>query len=147
MDWKRDKECFDALVAKSGSTFDTIQQLSLQSRKKMKECQNVISESEALTWAVSGVAPKNIRKRMKARELRLNAYQPVRYYQEEYMEDLLTGVDDIDIRQSVRKSFNKSKEVGHLIYMYINDLSDGNKARVRILTNLVWYYDTSDKYK
>lgn len=146
MNWKRDKECFDKLSSKCESRFEAIQQLAKLSRQKMVQSNNVISESEALTWALTDEKPKDLKRRMKIKETLQNVYQPVRFYQEQYMEDLLSSVDDIDIRHSVRKSFDKSKEAGHLIYMYINELSDGNKARVRILTNLVWYYDTSDKY-
>lgn len=146
MEWKRDKKLFDQLSSKCGSSFAAIQQLAKSSRQKMIQSNNVISESEALTWALTSVQPEDLKKRMKIKETLQNVYQPVRFYQEQYMEDLLASVDDIDIRHSVRESFVKSKEAGHLIYMYINELSDGNKARVRILTNLVWYYDTSDKY-
>lgn len=147
MYWKRDKELFDQLSQDCGSSFAAIQHLTKDSRDKMKQSNNVISESEALTWALTGEKPKGLKRRMKEKEVRLNAYHPVRYYQDAYMEELLSYVDDIDIRESVRRSFDKSKETGNLHYVYISALTDGNKARVRILTNMVWNYDTSDDYK
>lgn len=147
MNWKRDKECFDNLCKNYSSKYEAIQALCEDARHKMKQAENVISESQGLTWALTGIEPDYIEQRIKLKAERENAYKPVIYYQEEYMNELLSLVDDEDICESVRQSFKESKATGHLLYVYINHISDGNKARVRILTNLVWHFDASEKYE
>lgn len=51
---------------------------------------------------------------------------------------ILEGVDDQMIRKSVFKSYQLSKSTGNLIYWYDDSLGFSRRARVRILTNLVF---------
>lgn len=136
MDWKRDKEAFDHTMNNrcGGSTYQAIQHLSKLARKKLKELDNSIQDSQALTWALTGVKPDVPETKHK------KVYHSNRFYQEEYMNDILCCVDDKEVCESVRESFRASKQVNHLIYVYNNTLDESRKSRVRILTRMIWYY-------
>lgn len=136
MDWKRDKEAFEHIVNNrcGGSTYQAIQHLSKVARKKLKEVDNNIQDSQALTWALTGLEP-DVKQNMKDK-----VYHSKKFYQEEYMDDMLCYVDDEEVCESVRESFRASKKVNHLIYVYNHTLDEHRKSRVRILTRMVWDY-------
>lgn len=143
MDIQEETLCFDRMTVKYGSKFEAIRQISKDARAKKVQCKNVITESEAITWALTGKQPHNLAQRMNRAATR-KTYNPTSFYQEEYMKDLLCYIDDSDICDSVIASFHASKRSHNLVYKYIGNISDENKARVRILTNMVWYYKHTD---
>lgn len=147
MEFAKQQREFDRLAEECGSKFDAIHIISNRARKLSDSVEGVIQQSEALSWAVTDKKPKNLKHRTSVRELNNLIYHPESYYKEQYLEDLLTEVEDFYVRESVRESFQLSTESGHLNYRYINGISDENKSRVRILTNMVWYYDTSSDYE
>jgi hypothetical protein len=97
----------------------------------MKRVNNCISESEAISWVITGVEPKHLQKKLKYAETRKNLDII-------YANDRLLYIDDIDVRESTRETILVSKKEKHLIYKYKDVLDESRKARVRILSNLIW---------
>lgn len=60
-------------------------------------------------------------------------------YESKYIKELFMYIDDKDIKDAVYDSFYDSKLKKNLVYVY-NNISDVHKkARVRILTRMLWY--------
>lgn len=129
--WRSDKEHFRKLVDECGSPYAAVNHIAMEARRKLKEVDSQILDSKAITWALTGIPPK-IHNRNEAYYLRDEA--------QAYLDDMLCYVDDEDVCESVRNSYKTSKRANHLIYVYKNDLDESRRARVRILTRIVWEY-------
>ena len=123
------KREFDLLAEKLGSPYAAIHYISQSARKKRQQVDNRILESEAITWALTGVQPK-LRKRVRNISDEYNL---------SYLDEVLSYVDDDEVCTSVRESYSQSVKSHHLIYCYHNNLDEDRKARVRVLTKMVWY--------
>lgn len=123
------KREFDALADKIGSPFAAVNYIAQSARKKRQEVDNRILESEAITWAVTGIQPK----------LRKKIPKVADWYNLSLIDEVLSYVDDEQVAISVRESYNESAKVHHLIYCYHKGLDESRKARVRILTRMIWY--------
>lgn len=56
-----------------------------------------------------------------------------------YMTDLLSYVDDMNIKDAVEESFSQSVRLGSLTFYYPTKLSPSQKQRVRVLTRMCWH--------
>ena len=114
-----------------GSKFAAIVYVSKVARHRAKSVNNCITESQAISWVITGVEPPHVQEYLKWKELRKRA-------DIDYAEDRLLYVDDVEVREATRKTILESREAGHLIYSYNDILSEPRKARVRILSNIIW---------
>ena len=89
-----------------------------------------ITESQALAWVLSGVTPEHHKIPIKDLE-----------YSTSLEDRLLTYIDKPEIKKSVKLSIEDTEIHHHLIYRYTEDLNESEKARVRILTRVIWYND------
>lgn len=122
------KKEFDLLADKLGSPFAAVNYVAKSARKLRKEIEYPILESEAISWAITGEKPKaNGRK---------HSYSQ---YDINILDDILSEVDDDEVSQSVRNSYEESLQAHHLIYCYHTNLDESRKARVRVLLNMIWY--------
>lgn len=105
--------------------------VSKQAKILAEKYQNVISYSEALTWIISGKAPKII-----------SNYKYILKQREKgpliLADSMLSNIQDEKIKQSVLESIKRSNKVGHLIYFYKDVYDKYRRARIRILTNIIW---------
>lgn len=116
---------FKQLEEKLGSKYLAINYVSTLARKLKKSVDDCISESEAITWALTGEKPE-IRKK-------------TNYIDYSSLDEVLCYVDDVDVCESVRMSYMKSLKEKHLLYRYKEGINYYQKARVRILVRMVWY--------
>lgn len=123
------KKEFDALAAALGSPYAAVNYIAKSARKKLKESNNGILESQAISWVLTGKEPK-VHRRMPVYNSSLNI---------PYVDEVLCYVDDEEVCESVRESYNESLLAHHLIYCYHNNLDEFRKSRVRILTRMIWY--------
>jgi hypothetical protein len=114
-----------------GSKFAAINYVSLVARRRRASVDNCISESQALAWVVTGVEPKDIQLYREAKKL-------AKQRADMYIEDRLCYIEDVAVKDAVRITIQESREKRHLIYNYNNILDDCTKARVRIISNMVW---------
>ena len=131
MNHKKDSECFDAITKQfNGNRYAALSYVQRKARNYLKETDNLILDSEAVTWALRGERPEIADRRRYS--------QVKRRYATSYIEEVLCYVDDLDVKRSVRKSIKASRSNQNLVYVYEGELSDSRSARVRILTNIIW---------
>lgn len=122
---------FNKLSSLLGSKYAATMYLAKKARTKQEELKFLITESEALTWALTHKLPPsfNIRISTKSRKLK-------------DIEDILNYVEDDEVQTAARHSFRLSVKCSHLIYVYIKVTDESRQSRVRILTRIMFY-----KYK
>lgn len=112
-----------------GNKYKAVIYISKLARHRRKLVNYVITESEAITWVISGVKPDNLYNRIK-NNLKLKNDDVLPPY------DRLVYIDDKDVVECVKISVKHSKN-NHLVYIY-NEIKDKHRqARVRILTNMI----------
>ena len=131
MNHRKDSECFDAITKQfNGNRYAALSYVQRKARNYLKETDNLILDSEAVTWALRGERPEIADRQTYS--------QVKRKYATSYIEEVLCYVDDLDVKRSVRKCIKASKSNQNLVYVYEGELSDSRSARVRILTNIIW---------
>lgn len=92
-----------------------------------------ILESDALTWVIQGVEPEYIN------EYRRGIIMSKTDRNKAILDEELKYIDDILVRNSVRKSINESLKLGKLTFIY-SDLigTKSRKTRVRVLCRMIW---------
>ena len=131
MNHRKDSECFDAITKQfNGNRYAALSYVQRKARNYLKETDNLILDSEAVTWALRGERPEIADRQTYS--------QVKRRYATSYIEEVLCYVDDLDVKRSVRKSIKASRSNQNLVYVYEGELSDSRSARVRILTNIIW---------
>lgn len=110
--------------------YPSITFIASEARKLRFSLDYDITESQALAWVLSGVTPERHKIPIKDLEYSVS------------LEDrLLKYIDKPSIKKSVKMSVEDTEIHHHLIYRYTADLNDSEKARVRILTRVIWYND------
>lgn len=122
------KDLFDKLSKLLGSQYSACMYLSKKARQKKTELDNLITESESLTWALTEVLPDNYKIRLTAKSAMFSI-----------VEDILNYVEDVEVREAARKSFRDSVECEYLIYSYMTVQDESRQSRVRILTRMMFY--------
>lgn len=115
-----------------GNRFKACNLIASAADKLLVLTNNSVSESEAVSWATTGVAPDNLQERRRQHML-LSAPKT------KYMTNLLSYVDDCDVKEAVEQSFSQSVRLGSLTFYYPSKLSQGQKQRVRVLTRMCWH--------
>lgn len=117
---------FDKFNDQYNNRFLSTMLIAKQARQNASECNYVIRDSEALTWAITGIEPKHIDNEALHELQKMNS-----------PEDILNYVSDNKLVQSVQQSLKESKNIHKLLYVY-NDLTEEEQIRVKVLTNLIW---------
>ena len=118
------------------SPFELILGVSSIAREKCKEWEGLISESEALTWVMQNKEPeivKHFKGKVPTKEEALDYNSRL-----SYLKDFLSQIDDEDIRSAVKDSYIASLHNRNLVYRYNNIKSTSLKARVRVLSKMLW---------
>lgn len=110
--------------------YPSIAYIAAEARKLRNSLNYDITESQAVSWVLTGVQPEP--HRIPMRDIR----QAI-----DNMRDILSGIDNEFICESVEDSINISHAEHHLVYQYTDGLAESDKARVRILTRAIWYND------
>ena len=121
----------DYVEAFGGNTFAAILYVSNIARHRAKSVHNCITESQAISWVITGVEPKMLRKNLEYRKIR-------KTLDLRYAEDRLIYIDDKLVREATRETILESRKQKHLIYKYKDIFDEPHKARVRILSNIIW---------
>ena len=123
-----EKQLFDNLSKKLGSDYYTCLYLAKLARNQRTQLNNLISESEALTWALTNELPDDLDDRIRAKSASLKN-----------IEDILNYVEDAEVQNAARQSFRDSIECEHLVYNYLKVSDSSKQARVRILTRIMFH--------
>ncbi len=122
---------FNTYVQALGSNYAAILYISGVARRRMKRVNNCISESEAISWIITGKEPEYLQKKLEYADYRKNIDLI-------YANDRLLYIEDTEVREATRETILASKRENHLIYKYKDVSDESRKARVRILSNLIW---------
>lgn len=129
--WCYDSKFNTYVEAFGGNTFAAIDYVSKVARHRAKSVHNCITESQAISWVITGIEPKTLRKNLEYRKIR-------KTLDLRYAEDRLFYIDDKLVREATRETILESREKKHLIYKYKDIFDEPRKARVRILSNIIW---------
>lgn len=128
--WVYDSKFNDYEIA-LGSRYAAIMYISKLARHRAKSVHNCITESQAISWVITGIEPKTLRSNLEYRKVRKT--MDLRYAM-----DRLLFIDDIEVREATRKSIIESRKRNYLIYYYKDVVDPHRKARIRILSNMIW---------
>lgn len=106
--------------------------LAKLARQLCSRYDNIITESEAISWLLSGAEPKHLQHRIWVRHW-------IRHRDVYFMKDVLASVEDKAVSQSVECSIRTSKQIRSLSFVYVCGCDKWQQARVRILTRWIWY--------
>lgn len=130
-----EKRIFDHLCCLLGSNYAACMYLASKARSKQESMKYLITESEALSWALTGELPSIVKDRMNIKSRMMKE-----------IEDILNYVEDDEVQSAARESFRSSVDCGHLVYIYMKIQSTDKQSRVRILTRMMYYKYKEDKY-
>lgn len=115
-----------------GNRYAAIRYVAKKARNLAEKYENVISHAEALTWVLTNEAPNNI----------LSYYYRMLELREQgslsAAKEQIAHILDKNVKNSVIESLRRSIQAGYLIYHYEEVYDSDRKARVRILTNMLW---------
>lgn len=132
MNFKSDNEHFNEIVSKfNGNRYQAVQYIQKQSRKLLEYTDNRITDSEAITWVLTGEKPDY--------ESRKTFNEITAKYEYAYVDEILCYIDDKQVCESIRLSISKSKKSKNLVYRYTKGLDESKKSRVRVVTRIIWY--------
>ena len=132
MNFKSDNEHFNEIVSKfNGNRYQAVQYIQKQSRKLLEYTDNRITDSEAITWVLTGEKPDY--------ESRKTFNEITAKYEDAYVDEILCYIDDKQVCESIRLSISKSKKSKNLVYRYAKGLDESKKSRVRVVTRIIWY--------
>lgn len=123
---------FRELSDKFGSAHAAVMYVVRAARKLAAKYDYIILDSEAISWVLTGERPKVVNKYIQCLDSRKTSDIA-------YIDDILSGVDDEEVCNCVKESIKESRSSNHLIYLYKGVLDDCKKARIRILTRIIWY--------
>lgn len=126
-----DSKAFQKYVDKYDSDkFYAVAVIGRMASNLVGKYKGVILPSEAISWLFTGERPEI-----------LNEYKrcQLTYEFTTFEEDVLELVEDKEIKDCVIESIKKSDENQNLTYCYKGVKDTNYKARIRILTRIIWY--------
>lgn len=117
------------VLRNNGNRFLACREISNKADAILKSTGHVVSESEAVSWAITGVPPVTGGRN----QLTFSAPKT------KYSVELLSYVDDEGVKEAAEESFSQSVRLGHLTFYYPTKLNKYQKARARVLTRMCWY--------
>lgn len=116
----------------NGDRYKAINWICNKAEELGKSVDYCLSESECIVWALSNLEPENLEERKRQH---MNAIT----HRTHYLENLLGYIEDDDIIEAVRTSYDMSVRIDSLTFYYNNIRDKFKKVRVRILTRMCWY--------
>lgn len=121
------------IIKKYGSRYAAITQVANEARRLKESCYNVILDSQAVEWALSGIPPENLAEAIKTRVQKEEGIS-----QEDRLTSILNTIDEDDIRIAVRNSYNLSTRNKQIVFDYNGIKDRGTRTRIRVLTKLAF---------
>ena len=118
-------------LEKTMPRYRIVMMIAAKARQKAKECDYHITDSQAITWAIRGIAPRFNRPNRQV--------GAISRFEQNYLNELLCYVDDPEVQSAVIESYRESKASQNLVYIYKTIEDEPRRARVRVLVRMVWY--------
>lgn len=116
----------------NGDRYRAVHRICNKAEELGRSVDYCLTESECIVWALSNEEPKNLEDRKRQH---MNAIK----HRTHYLEDLLGYIEDDDIIEAVRTSYDMSIRIDSLTFYYNNIKDKFKKVRVRVLTRMCWY--------
>lgn len=128
---KPHSDVFDKLEAKLGSRYTAINYVARLTDKIYDEYCGHLSKAEIMAWILEGTKPKNLSlAKYRAK------YSGIEKFQSEI--DYLNYVSDKAVVASVKETLNNAALRKNLTYIYLGDLQESQKSRIRVISNILW---------
>lgn len=106
-----------------------VKKIMSAARKLSAECDNSILHSQAISSVIRGDAIEQMPHITEAQD----------EYEAQHIRELFCYIADKEVCDAVYDSFYDSKKHKHLIYVYNSIDDEPRKARVRVLTRMLWH--------
>lgn len=126
-------EIMEGIINHYGSRYPAIHRVADKARELKESCYNVILDSQAVEWAITGVPPANLEEAIRARVQSEEGAS-----QEDRLTTILDSIAEDDIRIAVRNSYNLSTKNKQIAFDYNGIKDRGTRTRIRILTKLAF---------
>lgn len=124
----KDDEKFRRYLETSDNLYGEVMQVVSKARKLSAQYSNRILHSEAITSVIHGTQP-DIQHLLDIES----------EFESRYIRDVFCYIDDKELCNAVYDSFYASREKNNLIYVYNSITEPNRKARIRVLTRMLWY--------
>lgn len=112
----------------SSNIYGMVSDIAKRARSVADKCGNRILHSEAITKVVSNDTTDII-----------SDDSIIDEYEAKYIKEMFAYIDDKSVKDAVYDSFYESKAHHNLIFIYNDIVDEGIKARVRVITRMLWY--------
>ena len=129
---------FQDCVDKLGDVYSATIYIAKEARRRAEATDNLLLHSEAISWVITGEKPSILST--------VDNLPTKDNYIQSQVNETLKYIDDLGVAESVKLSINSSISNKHLIYIYKDVPNDHQQARVRVLTNMLWYNLHFDKH-
>ena len=124
----KDDELFRRQLETADNPYEEVRKVIAKARELTAQYDYKILQSEAITNVIHNTQPDmqylfDIEDEFEAR----------------YIREMFCYIDDREVCDSVYDSYYESKAKNNLIYIYNNIQEPERKARVRVLTRMLWY--------
>lgn len=130
--WSKDSEKIQDIFKKCNSPYAACIYVANKARKLQKESYNVLSESDALEWAISGEPPVNLNKKLALKDEKDNTRESSK------IDIILSTIDEDYIYEAVLNSYRASSRAKRLVYEYNGIKNKNIRAKIRILTKMAF---------
>ena len=113
------------------NTFEALNNWSRDANKLCTQYRNCISNAEALSSTLTNTFPQDL-------EYRKIVADVENKYVDRYINEVLSQIDDVKVKASVLKTLSHSRGIKDLEFIYLNELSESQRSRVRILCRMIW---------
>lgn len=132
MSLQDDKTKFLDFAEDCGNPYYAVNQINSWVRDILRKYDHHLLASEVISWVVRGHRPLSIDKNTDELE------RHVKKIQKSNLEELLCYVDDEEVCNSVRMSYDCSIQNKELSFIYGDVLDEPRRARIRILMRILW---------
>ena len=122
---------FEKYVEACSSRFAAIMYVSKIARHRRSRVNGCITESQALAWVITGVEPLEVS--LWRKDISQPADKALIY-----AEDRILYIEDPKMHEAVLHTITESRHHGHLIYRYKDLEHPSQKARLRVICNIIW---------
>jgi hypothetical protein len=112
----------------SSNIYSEVMSISKQARDVSKRSGDTLLHSEAISMVLKGDTTEFI-----------SDNEIIDEFESKYIKEMFMYIDDKEIKDAVYDSFYDSKKNHNLIYQYNDIIEPNRKARVRILTRMLWF--------
>lgn len=124
----KDDEGFRRYLETADNPYDEVMQVASKARELSALYNNKILHSEAITSIIHGTQP----------DIQC-LFDIESEFESRYIREVFCYIDDKELCDAVYDSFYASKEKNNLIYVYNSISEPDRRARIRVLTRMLWY--------